>query len=115
MTKGVIKKLDSRNTGYGIWKYYVNQRKSDLKLKKTLNELRQEYYLWREWCWEVWGPSKELIYWLNDNQYNINLSSQNQHWCWLNNDIATRIYLKGDEELTMFILRWNTALYLDKM
>jgi hypothetical protein len=92
-----LRKLDRRNSGYGTWKYYVNRDYGPGK--------KQEFLDWREWCWENWGPSKERTeYDYNDLFDGVHCS--NGRWCWENNQHVSRIYLRGDEEATMFALIW---------
>lgn len=73
--------------------------------------MKQDWFAVREWCWETWGPSKELEDWLIDRQLAINemdkLVGHNVHWCWQNNQYASRIYLATDKELNWFKLRWQ--------
>lgn len=106
MNKINYKKLDRRNNGHEIWKYYVNRPRSGVMQRITLFEANQKFYEWRNWCWETWGPSKEITDWLED-QSNESAISQNQHWSWQRDKFSTRIYLRNDEELTFFKLRWS--------
>lgn len=97
-----IKKLDKRNKGHEHFKYFV--RTSILK--------GPNYHEIREWCWQTWGSSKELIDWVNDDALSKGvdpkpLFCQNQHWTWQNDEYYRRIYLKGDAELMMFKLKWE--------
>ena len=106
MSTKLIKKLDRRHTGYGIWKYYINKRIGI----GTRDNSNQEFYRWRDWCWQNWGGSKELLEWISDyNKLTVieKVSCQNPNWCWFNDRFNSRIYLRTDEELTMFILKWN--------
>jgi hypothetical protein len=92
-----IKQLDRRNTGYATWKYHVARMYGLGK--------KQEFLEWREWCWETWGPSKEMSEYGTDDLFDGILCS-NPHWCWENNEYTSRIYLRGDEEATLFSLKW---------
>jgi hypothetical protein len=94
-------KLDRRHVGYGTWKYYIDRPK-----ESTLLESKRTFFNWRVWCWEQWGPSKEMSEYdandLFDNEY-----SSNPRWCWVNDDHGRcRIYFKDDTEVTFFILSW---------
>ncbi len=96
-----IKKLDGRYTGSDFFQYCIQS-----------NSLyNKEYYDIREWCWETWGPSKELNYWLLDNKITLGLDekvgSQNQHWCWQNDTYSRRLYFRTDKELVLLKLRWE--------
>ena len=95
--KFISRKLDKRNVGHIHWKYYV--------ISMNTNYL-QNFFELREWCWGIWGASKELPYWLNDVR-KANTLCQNEHWCWLSNETDCRIYLRSDIELSSFILTWS--------
>lgn len=93
-----IKRLDKRNNGFGKFKYYV------MPTSRRMHEIRA-------WCWETWGSSKELSEWLSDD---VNFASNplheahcyNDHWCWQNDEYYCRLYLRTDEELAFFKLKW---------
>ena len=94
-----VKKLDMRFTGYPHWKYYVSASRSN-----TPDDRVDLFVQWREWCWNMWGASKELdffYYVLGGGPCN------NSHWCWNSNDDNRRIYLASDVELLEFTLRWS--------
>lgn len=101
-----IKKLDKRNVGYGNFKYYV-KFSILLNAKSNLN-----FHEVRAWCWDTWGASKELSEWLEDNyQRKSNPIKpqicQNDHWAWQNDNYYCRIYLRTDQEMVFFRLRWE--------
>lgn len=108
MTKNrLFKKLDKRNTGFGHWMYYINRPKRYYNSAFTLHQSQQVFFGWREWCWKTWGASKELVDWLEDKRQTTELVSHNEHWCFQNDQYATRIYLRSDKELSLFLLRWS--------
>lgn len=94
-------KLDGRHAGYGVWKYYI-ERPATFPSSNS----KQIFFQWRSWCWEQWGPSKEL------NEYDIKdlfdgVHCSNEHWCWMNDEHGrSRIYFKNDESASMFTLQW---------
>jgi hypothetical protein len=96
-----IQKLDKRHTGETSFKYYIQAPTANSK----------EYYDIRAWCWETWGPSKELHFWLNDARMSWGqpekVSCQNEHWCWLTDAYHPRLYFRTDKELVLFKLRWE--------
>lgn len=96
-----LRKVDRRHVGYPRWKYFVEQPVSD-----QWRDGKTQYYLWRTWCWEVWGPSKELqAYDSHDTYDGVNCS--NGMWCWLSDQHRLpRIYLRGDSEASAFTLQW---------
>jgi hypothetical protein len=91
-----ITKLDGRHNGWQRWKYFISAP-STLKTGPSV----ELFVSWRVWCWETWGPSKELDYF-----YFSEVSYQNDIWCWENDDYKRRIYLQNDEHLSLFMLRW---------
>lgn len=104
-----IKKLDKRNNGYGMFEYYVNPRHPPT-MNATMNVGRRDdmYHEVRQWCWETWGPSKELGEWANVYAMNRTDSPcQNEFWCWQNDSYARRIFLRTEKELILMKLRWE--------
>lgn len=93
----IIKKLDRRNNGHENFKYYA----------KFSSVVRNNFHEVREWCWDTWGPSKELSEWLHDTNLIIPVYCQNDHWTWQNDNYCCRIYLRGDPEMVFFKLRWE--------
>lgn len=91
-------KLDMRFNGYPHWKYYVT-----MPFSTSPDERVDMFVQWREWCWNIWGASKEL-----DFYYYVfsNGPCHNLHWCWSSEDDRRRIYLAKDEDLMEFTLRW---------
>ena len=94
-----VSKLDGRHTGYKYFKYLV---------KTTFPS---EFFKLREWCWTTWGASKEIDDWLDDelreSKIDVEIISKNAHWAWQNNEYGTRIYLKDDDDVVLFRLRWQ--------
>lgn len=110
-----VRKLDGRNTGHTYFKYYARPFADYSHYK---NRVVDNYFFeMRDWCWQTWGGSKELDEWLNDQNFTISnialnriheTKCQNVNWCWKNDrDAAHRIYLKSDQELVLFKLRWE--------
>jgi hypothetical protein len=98
MTKQ-IKRVDRRFKGHNDWKYYVDLPKS--------SDTENHFFSVHEWCWNTWGPSKEINFW---NWYNMNQwvdSTQNEKWCWHLDEWTARIYLKSDKEADWFSLKYS--------
>ena len=89
-----ITKLDKRYNGYLFYKYAVKPiwRPEYTYLSSEYDQL---FVKVRNWCWEIYGSSTEL-----------GLLSRNKHWAW--DTKYRRIYLKYDEELAFFKLKFNT-------
>lgn len=108
MRRKIFKKLDRRNTGFHEWTYYIDRPFMINGNHITLYDSQQEFFRWREWCWKTWGPSKELNDWLEDLRHpSLDMISHNEHWCWQHSDYNTRIYLRNDKELSIFLLQWS--------
>ena len=50
------------------------------------------------WSWEQWGPSVPLHMVTNDDDF---------VWSWSTEDHRKHIFLKGDEQLTLFVLSFS--------
>lgn len=91
----IIKTLDKRMNGYGDFKYGVDFYKSK---DRPFDEVRQ-------WCWETFGPSTELDIW------EVRDGTRNEKWAWdrgnYNKSFRCIIYLKDDQEMNWFKLRWG--------
>ena len=99
--------LDGRHKGSNCWKYFVDC--------PTGLVSRQRFFEWRNWCHSTWGDSKELDEILDDKKHSLfaymrntihHPISHNKHWCW-HTVSKYRLYLKSDEELSYFLLRWS--------
>ena len=96
-----LTKLDKRYAGYGEWSYFINFE----------NYNKEEFFSLRTWCWDTWGPSRELSEYVNalERLSPINLPSDiNPCWTWVNDMInghnRRRIYLKSKDEAMLFEL-----------
>lgn len=84
-----IKKLDKRYAGGNLFDYCIDF------LHYKDGELFCDV---RAWCWETWGPGRELKFITMPNA---------RKWAFLTDSHRTRIYLLGDEEYAWFKLRWE--------
>jgi hypothetical protein len=90
-----VRKLDSRNHLYAVFKY---QLKCNLPI----------FFDMREYCWEQWGPGIEAEHFVNT----VNHALTWYPWAWDSNKYNGasikhgKLYLKDDEALTLFGLRW---------
>ena len=93
----IVTNLDRRHSGYPFMKYYVTPFGFREESIRKLIELRN-------WCWETFGPGVERKY--------VTLIPGPDHlesldaWAWHTEDNQRRIYLRGDEELALFKLKW---------
>ena len=83
-----IVKLDRRYTGSDQFKFCIEF--NWLESKKFVDV--------REWCWELYGASAEINY--------ARQHYKDAKYAWMS-DNSLRIYLKSNEELQWFILRWQ--------
>ena len=85
-----ITQLDRRHNGHLEYKYMVSPVFRDYhESRRMLTELRN-------WCWATYGPGSDLGW-----------PGTSKIWAWDTDHGNKRIYLKGDEELTMFKLRFS--------
>jgi hypothetical protein len=101
-----VKKLDRRFTGHNQWNYYV-----DFKQTMVTEDAREWFFAVRVWCWEQWGPSREA-----NSFYSSRLElfpsdhpevlDKNENWSWIMDEYKYRIYLKGNNEASLFTLKW---------
>lgn len=97
-----LTKLDGRHTGWKDWKYYIEISYS----YGDVNNRKVKFNQMREWCWETWGPSKELTEYDHTDLFD-GIHCSNSSWCWLNDEHGRRrIYLRTDQEAEVFTLRW---------
>lgn len=82
--------VDRRMNGYSFYKYRVDAEND------SVYNRNDNFVTIRNWCWATYGPSTELGFGCRGNA-----------WAWDSEYRARRIYLKGDEELTMFKLKFS--------
>ena len=97
-----VKKTDKRHIAYDRFGYYIEIKRDEWAERFAVCE---KFYELRLWCWETWGPSREV------DQYNSeivsNLGDKNTHWGWLNDQYRSRLYLAGPDEAAYFALKWS--------
>ena len=98
-----IQRVDRRFNGHVYFKYIVmpTHRRGDSTWRFTTSRIT--FYKWREWCCEVFGPAMERE-WACGLMYQNKIPAQS--WAWDTGLGNKRLYLKGDEELTLFELRF---------
>jgi hypothetical protein len=88
-----VTKLTKKWNGHGHFKHVIQPTIwNKLATKALLSE-------WREWCWNTWGPGRELAWAIEIDP--------NAVWAWDTEYDHRRIYLKTDAELTVFQLKWQ--------
>ena len=85
-----VTKLDKRHNGHTWYKYSVSPATRDY------HESRAAVIAARNWLWDTYGPSAELGW-----------NSLGSIWAWDTDHSNKRIYLKSDEELTLFLLKFG--------
>ncbi|NDB84162.1 MAG: hypothetical protein EB127_15800 [Alphaproteobacteria bacterium] len=94
----IITQLDGRYAGGWHFKYAIEFNRPHFD-----GDLYCEV---REWCWQTFGPSRELKF--------INHQDDNHAWCFMTDNHRTRIYLKSKKELEWFTIRWSECIYQKK-
>lgn len=101
-----VKKTDKRFAGNDRYKYYVDIIKS----WKESGSVKEEFFKLRVWCWETWGPSREVdqlgLGGLTGNEGDY-IADRNPAWSWINDEHRMRLYLGNKEEAAHFALRWS--------
>ena len=92
-----ITKLDRRYTGGRQFDYAV-----EFTHPYKDGELFCEV---REWCWQTWGPGRELKF--------VDVKSD-YHWSFMTDNYRTRIYLRDKVEVEWLTLRWSECIYRKK-
>lgn len=98
-----VTQLDARFAGYGQFKYVVesiSNYKTGVPLGYMANV--KNAFEWREWCWSTFGPSLERDWVVRDS-----FRDYEYKWCWHTQTRDCKIYLKGDNELAWFKLRFE--------
>ncbi len=96
-----VKRTDKRHTAHGRFAYYVDIKRDDWAERHSVQE---KFYELRIWCWETWGPSREV------DRYNLEYKESldnNSHWGWLNDQYRSRLYLGSPEDAAFFTLKWS--------
>lgn len=87
-----VKKLTRQYSAYPDYKWLIECAVTD-ELQN-----RRDLSAWREFCWQTWGPSRELLWAKTSNPQPV--------WAWDTEFRHRRIYLKSDAELTLFQLKF---------
>lgn len=97
-----VKRTDRRHTGSDQFQFYIEIKKDTWDERFAV---REQFYELRLWCWDTWGPSREL------NQYSLDFLESvpkdlNKNWSWLNDEYRQRLYLATRDEAALFTLKW---------
>ena len=85
-----ITKLDRRHNGYTFYKYFIDPT------AVYSPEKIGDFVDLRNWCWDTYGPSAELGF-----------TRKGSLWAWDTEYKKKRIFLKSDQELTLFTLKYT--------
>ena len=98
-----LKKTDKRHNGHDRYKFYV-----DIKSNNWNENAILEFYKLRIWCWETWGPSREVDQWDRGlKQPDQDPGDKNPHWSWINDQYRYRLYLGGIDDAALFQLTFG--------
>jgi hypothetical protein len=101
MKNYTVKKLDRRYSGHRIFKYIV-EPVYDRKVLSEMSTVRERFVGWRDFCWTSFGPGMEREWAVHlENIKRINQPK----WAWDTN-YGYRLYIRGDEELVLFELKF---------
>ena len=97
-----VKKTDKRHSGHDRYKYYVD---ISYLTWDTRHLVLEKFFELRVWCWETWGPSREVYEWPSTTEHNP--KDLNPSWGWINDQHRARIYLGSKDEAALFTLKWS--------
>lgn len=97
----IINYTDGRFKGFRKFRYYIDFSKSRHFVDGP------SFWEVREWCWQTYGPSKEIDSILDDYKYQqFDKVSHSKKWCWQSDNYTQRLYLAGPKEADWFTLKW---------
>lgn len=113
-----VVKLDGRYKGGQAFKYLIDYRVVDDSIADPHRlRLYQDQFLGvhRIWFWESYGPSAEIEPWMvaKLTQFKTDLANTNglklfsDNWAWHTDYGYKRIYVKDDETLSAFLLKYQ--------
>ena len=88
MQRAYLQKLDRRFAGGAEFEYCLDFFGPDKG---------KHFCQVRNWFWETFGSSSELIFYVDSDQV----------WAWITDGHRTRIYIKSNKELEWYKLRWE--------
>ena len=100
MKKFVISKLDRRHKGFNSFSHFIVP-----SWNSTLRD-KLEFFEWRKWCWDTWGPGLEREVVL-DLGKDIGLGLEPK-WAWHLDKYGRRLYFATEKELNWFVLTWSS-------
>lgn len=100
-----LNRLNYRWKAYPFFHYAMIPRIELISISNKDNIFRFEEA--RQWCVQTWGDTPIFDIWTITQQSNLS----NQHWSYdvsnRNGNPIMRLYLKGNEELALYQLKWN--------
>lgn len=99
-----IRPVDRRFTGYGKWAWIIDVH-GDISGPKNISHRLILFNQIRDWCWSTWGSSCERDKHSTILEHNPN-AKLNPHWVWNTEFYHLSLYLKTDQELALFKLKW---------
>jgi hypothetical protein len=93
-----VTKLDRRHKGRHQFSHYI------MPIWSSRLEDKLQFFEWRKWCWETWGPGleREIAIEYGSNYY------PTCRWAWHTEDGAKRLYFQSQKELNWFLLKWSS-------
>jgi hypothetical protein len=89
----IVTKLDQRYSGWYVYPYMVEP----LKGTRYSLDRRNEFLVWRTWCWDAFGPGMERDFAVAADEKPV--------WAWYSENAKFRIYVT-EPALTLFKLKW---------
>lgn len=101
-----IRRTDRRMNGVEHFEYVASPKIIKHDIFGTANKskyLQLSLIEVREWCWQTWGPSCELTFFMSLQGVE---GLPTDRWCWHTEFDSHKIYLKTDKEANWFKLKW---------
>jgi hypothetical protein len=87
-----VKRLTRQYNGHTHFKYIIQPTEKNILIAR--NQLAD----YREFCWQTWGPGRELLASIT--------ATPDARYAWDSEHGNLRIYLKSDAELMLFELKF---------
>lgn len=96
-----VTKLDRRHSGVEFFTYFITEQGGDYRGNCV------KFQVWREWAQDTWGHGCDRSW-----SHALKRAGREPYkWGWYTDENKVgrhpRLYLKSDEELTLFKLKWS--------
>lgn len=101
-------KLDKRHTCHEFMQYYIEPK---MQFGFDAKSRFARFQVWREWCWEVFGPGVERHYIRTSTIYDETKDAfgyvSADKWAWYTENGLLRLYFRDEETASAFSFQWS--------